>query len=166
MSYQQMFVDDQPLVRNQPAAGHAPKLEPLQWCLVRGWIYFRVEGGKLPEAYNLSCCGEQVGITLYEVHDVVIHDLNVRGFWLDGMNCHDNVIETRILRITAQENGRSGISIGGASRVAIESCTAGGNGAAQMRVEGFATVEMSRNVLDSTSAPALQREGGRILERE
>jgi hypothetical protein len=166
LSYQQLFLDDAPLARKQPPEGEFPKLAPREWCLFQGWIYFCVEAGKLPPLYNLSCCGEQVGITLYEVHDVVVQDLAVRGFWLDGVNCHDNVKRTDLVRITASHNGRSGISIGGSSRVRIDTCAASGNGAAQVRVEGYCTVQMLDNELDTQSAPALLREGGRIVQSD
>jgi hypothetical protein len=166
MSYQQLFLDDQPLIRKQPLPGNFPQLELHEWCLQDGWIYFRVDEGKLPLAYNLSCCGEQVGITLYEVHDVVIEDLVLRGFWLDGVNCHDNVKRTDLVRLTTTQNGRSGISIGGSSRVRIDTCTSAANGAAQVRIEGYCTVEMIDNRIDPTTAPALERDGGRIVATE
>ena len=163
MSFQQLFLDDQPLPRRQPPPGQFPALQPREWCLHSGWIYFRVEQAKLPESYNLSCCREQVGITLYNVHDVVIQDLNVRGFWLDGVNCHDNVRDAVFARLTAQDNGRSGFSIGGTSHVRIDSCTATGNGAAQLRTEGYCTVEMHANELNSAAAPALVTEGRKVI---
>jgi hypothetical protein len=163
MSFQQLFLDDQALTRRQPLAGQFPVLQPRQWCSFQGWIYFRGDGGKLPESYNLSCCGEQVGITLYNVHNVVIQDLNVRGFWINGVNCHDNVRDTVLTRIKATENGRSGFSIGGASRVRIDSCVAAGNGAAQLRTEGYCTVELHANQLDPATAPAVIKEGGTVI---
>jgi hypothetical protein len=164
MSFQQLFLDDEKLSRKQPLAGQFPKLAPREWCQYQGWLYFCVEQGKLPDAYNLACCGEQVGITLYEVHDVIVQDLNLRGFWLDGVNCHDNVRRTDLVRITAKDNGRNGISIGGSSRVRIDSCTAAGNGQAQVRIEGYSVAEMIDNTLDEATAPALLREGGRIVQ--
>jgi hypothetical protein len=166
MSYQQLFINNQPVIRKQPAPGRPPHLGPHEWCLQDGWIYFGTDKGKLPPDYNLSCCGEQVGITLYEVHDVVIEDLNLRGFWLDGVNCHDNVRRTDLVRLTTTNNGRSGISVGGASRVRIDTCTSSGNGAAQVRTEGFCAVRMVDNQLDETTAPAISREGGQVVAGE
>jgi hypothetical protein len=164
LSFQQLFLDGQPAVRNQPATGNAPALAPRQWCLFGGWLYFRVDEGKLPQSYDLACCGEQCGITLYDVHDVIVEDLAVRGFWLDGLNCHDNVRRSDLVRVTAVENGRSGISVGGASRVRIDTCTAAGNGAAQVRLEGFCRVQLLDNKLNDASAPAIVKEGGTIVE--
>jgi hypothetical protein len=162
MSFQQLFLDNVPAVRKRPVDGNLPELAPREWFTMDGWIYFRVAAGTLPHAYKLSCCGEQAGITLYEVHDVIVQDLVVRGFQFDGVNCHDNVKRTDLIRITSQENGRSGISIGGASRVRVDTCTAGGNGAAQVRTEGYCTVELVGNTLDAGTAPAVVREGGRV----
>jgi hypothetical protein len=162
-SFQQLFLSGQPLVRKQPLPSEFPKLAPREWCLFQGWIYFAVDPAKLPEDYDLSCCGEQVGITLYNVHDVIIQDLNVRGFWLDGVNCHDNVSRADLLRIQSAENGRSGFSVGGCSKVRIDTCVAGGNGAAQVRLEGVCQVELLDNTLDTATAPAIVREGGKIV---
>ncbi|MCI0357967.1 MAG: right-handed parallel beta-helix repeat-containing protein [Planctomycetaceae bacterium] len=164
MSYQQLFVDDQPAVRKQPAAGQFPELGPRQWCLVAGWLYFGCDKNRLPQNYNLSCCLHPVGITLYNVHDVVVENLNIRGFYLDGVNCHDNVTRSDLLGLDCSYNGRSGISVGGASRVRIDTCTAAGNGAAQIRTEGFSITMLVDNKLDATSAPALVRESGKVAQ--
>ena len=58
------------------------------------------------------------------------------------------------------------ISIGGACRVRVDTCTAAGNGAAQLRVEGYCIVQTIDNTFDATSAPAIVREGGTIIEEK
>jgi len=73
------------------------------------------------------------------------------------------VKRTDLIRLNTVENGRSGISVGGVSRVRIDTCTAAGNGAAQVRLEAVSTVQMLDNTLDPTSAPAVVKEGGRIV---
>jgi len=164
MSHQQLFIDDQPAVRRQPAAGQTPKLGPREWCLVDGWLYFACDQDRLPQAYNLACCLHPVGVTLYNVHDVIVENLNIRGFYLDGVNCHDNVTRSDLLGLNTSHNGRSGISVGGASRVRIDTCAAAGNGVAQIRTEGYSVVMLVENKLDATSAPAMVKEGGTIVE--
>jgi hypothetical protein len=163
MSYQQVFLSGQPAVRKLPALGRVPKLEPTEWCLLEGWIYFRVEDGKLPQSYDLACSGETVGVTLYDVHDVIVRDLAVIGFQLDGVNCHDNVRRSDLVGIQSDWNGRSGISVGGSCRVRIDTCSAEGNFEAQVRTEGYCVVEMLDNRLNETTAPAVIREGGMIV---
>jgi parallel beta helix pectate lyase-like protein len=166
MSYQQVFIDDQPAVRKQPPSGQAPDLGPREWCLVDGWLYFGCDKDHLPQSYNLACCLHPAGITLYDVHDVIVENLVIRGFYLDGVNCHDNVTRSDLIGLTCMSNGRSGISVGGASRVRIDACTAAGNGSAQVRTEGYCMVMMVDNKLDTTSAPAVVTAGGQIVEEK
>ena len=163
MSFQQLFLADQPAPRRQPPTGQLPKLAAGEWCLWEGWIYFRTEQGRLPQTYGPACCGLTVGITLYDVHDVVITGLVVRGFQLDGINAHDTVRRTDLVGLNCHHNGRSGISVGGASRVRIDTCAAAGNGAAQVRTEGYCIVQTIENQLDAASAPAIVSEGGKVV---
>ncbi|MDX1946912.1 MAG: right-handed parallel beta-helix repeat-containing protein [Pirellulaceae bacterium] len=163
MSFQQLFLADQPAPRRQPPPGQLPKLAAGEWCLWEGWIYFRTQDGRLPQTYSPSCCGLTVGITLYDVTDVMVSDLVLRGFQLDGINAHDTVRRTDLVGLNAHHNGRSGISVGGASRVRIDTCAAAGNGVAQIRTEGFCIVQTIDNQLDATSAPAIVSEGGKIV---
>ena len=160
MSFQQLFLDGQPAARVPLAGKDIPELQPRQWCLHQGRIVFRAEAGRLPASYNPSCCGHPVAITLYEVHDLVIRDLSIRGYQLDGVNAHDNVWRCDLIGINATENGRSGFSIGGASRVRLEGCSASGNGAAQVRTEGYSQTHLVGGAFDETTAPALVQDGG------
>ena len=165
MSYNQLFLNDQPLVRRRPASAGPSELKPLEWALEGGWLYFHCEKDRLPQSYNLTCCLHPAGITLYDVHDVIIENLVVRGFYLDGVNAHDTTTRSDLIGLVCRDNGRSGISIGGASRVRIDTCTASGNGAAQVRTEGYSITDMVDNRLDAASAPALVRAGGRVIEQ-
>ena len=164
MSFQQLFLDDKPVARQAATGASLPVLKPLEWCLHRGYIYFRVEPNQIPANYPLRCCGMTVGITLYDVHDVIISDLTVRGFQLDGVNAHDNVRRSDLLGLTCIDNGRSGISVQNSSRIRIEGCIAAGNGAAQIRQEDYTIVQLIDNQLDATSAPGFVHLGGKVLE--
>lgn len=166
MSFQQVFLGNTPAVRRYSIDGLVPDLKPLEWCLLDGFIYFRVEQGLLPDSYDISCCGAKTGITLYNAHDVVISNLVVQGFHLDGLNAHDNVRRTDIVGVTSINNGRSGFSVGGASRVRIENCAAAGNGAAQVRTEGYSITQLNGGMYDAATAPALVQEGGRVTSRK
>jgi hypothetical protein len=138
-------------------------LEPLQWTLSDGYVYFRTESGKLPGAYELSHTVLPVGITLYEVRNVIIQDLTIQGFHLDGVNAHDGVQRADLVGLICRGNGRSGISVGGASRVRVEACLVGDNGVAQLRSEGFShTSVINSDLIDQPHAPALHRDGGDI----
>jgi hypothetical protein len=116
----------------------------------------------LPDSYDVQYSDLTVGVTLYEVRNVVIRDLIVQGFQLDGINAHDSVFDTVLREVTCRGNARSGISIGGASRVRLENCLLGDNGDAQVRTEGYShTHIVDCEILDNT-APALKRDGGKV----
>jgi len=161
LAYHQLFYNGVPLNRRtvSNAQGELPELEPLEWSLSNSYLYFRVEHDRLPHNYRLTHSARRVGITLYDVRNVVVRNLIVQGFYLDGINCHDNVYAT-LVELNCRGNGRSGISVGGASRVRVESCLVGNNGAAQLRTEGYCRVEVVSSDLIDNTAPATIREGG------
>ncbi|MBC8351828.1 MAG: right-handed parallel beta-helix repeat-containing protein [Planctomycetes bacterium] len=163
-SFQILFIDGKPLVRRfvQRELGF-PKLQPLEWCLFDRDVYFCVEKDKLPGHYDLSHTALPVGITLYEARNIVITDLVIQGFQLDGLNAHDSVFDATLVGLTCRGNGRSGISVGGASRVKIIACLVGNNGVAQVRTEGFSRTEiLNSDLVEAENAPAVVRDGGLV----
>ncbi len=164
MSYQMLFLDGQPADRVTVTRStlNLPELKPLQWCLFERQIYFRPEAGRLPDSYELQYADLPVGITLYEVRNVVIRDLIVQGFQLDGVNAHDSAFNVTLSALTCRGNARSGISVGGASRVRIEDCLCGNNGDAQVRTEGHSHTQIVNCELLDDTAPPLKNEGGTV----
>lgn len=163
-SYQQLFLSGKPAQRVplDDSELRLPVLKPLEWCFFQRQIYFRVEKDRLPEQYELTYAAIPVGISLYEVRNVVIRDLVVQGFQLDGINARDGVFETTLRGVTCRGNARSGIAVAGASQVTLEECLLGNNGAAQLRAEGKShTHVVNCDLLDNT-APAVVRDGGRV----
>ncbi len=164
-AYQQLFQGDRPLTRKRSESKEAfPKLAPLEWCLFDRHIYFRVEKDQVPAFYELSYAALPVGITLYEARNVIIRDLVVQGYQLDGINANDSVFRAGFAKVTCRGNGRSGISIGGASRVKLTECQVGNNGDAQLRIEGKCVVEIvDCELMDDGVVPPLKKLGGRVL---
>lgn len=186
MSYQQLFLNDRPL-RRVPVDNNVlrlPKLEPLEWCLFDRHIYLNLTKPKvglpsrdssdiperndlenwryLPQQYNLSYAGHPVGISLFDVRNVVVADLFVQGYQLDGINAHDKAFNASLIGVTARGNGRSGISVGGASRVKVAESLLGNNGAAQLRTEGYSITEVTNCEILAATAPAIVRDGGEV----
>jgi len=141
-----------------------PPLEPLEWCLYEGNVYFRTEENKLPDDYPLSFTHERVGLTLYEVRNVVVADLVIQGYRLDGVNAHDGASNVVLVGLICRGNGRSGISVGGACRLTIRACLVGNNGKAQIRTEGHCRTRVINCDLidDDPLAPAVVKEGGQV----
>jgi hypothetical protein len=158
LSYQLLFLDGKPALQRPPSDGHQlPNLQPLEWSLFDRYVYFRVQKDSLPHQYKLSHAVLPAGLTLYQVRHVVISDLVIQGFQLDGVNAADGVFDAVLVGLTCRGNGRSGVSVGGASRVRMEACLVGNNGAAQLRVEGWSKTEIVRcNLLDNTAPPVVR----------
>jgi hypothetical protein len=164
LGHQQLFIKARPAVRHPSTSwnGVVPRLAPLEWNLTGGYLYFRTEPGQVPDAYQPSCAALQTGITLYHVQGVEVRDLVVQGYQLDGINVFDAATDVRLIGVTARGNGRSGISVGGSSRVEIRDALVGDNGTAQLRVEGYSkTYLFDCELLDNT-APAELVQGGQL----
>ncbi len=162
-AYQQLLLGALPAVR-VPAddrAAEPPALEPLEWCLYRGAVYFAVQPGKLPGQYPLAYAHHPVGITLFHVDQVVIQDLVVQHFQLDGINAFNSARRVSLVRVTARGNGRAGVAIGGASLVAVDHCLLGNNGEAQLLTLPYSEAHVYGGELLGNTAPGWVDGGGR-----
>ncbi len=165
VEFQQLFLNGRPAkrVEDNPAADGPPKLAPLEWCLHRGFIYFRVEELRLPDEYGITYAEKEVGVTLYRVKWVAIEDLTVQGFQRDGINAFNSDVQVSLIRLTCRGNGRSGITVGGASLVDIDTCLIGDNGKAQLWTLPWSETYIRSSELLSNTAPAWVDGGGRVL---
>lgn len=163
-SCQLLFLDGRPAARavSEPGDWRLPDLHPHHWCLSQASVFFRTAPKRTADSYDLEYCALPVGITLYEVRNVVIQDLIVQGFQLDGINAHDSAFGVSLERVTCRGNARSGVSVGGASQVTLAHCLLGGNAQAQLRTEGHAHARLVACELLDGSAPAIRREGGSV----
>lgn len=150
-------------VASAPGAEVPPKLEPRQWCSHQGYIYFGVEQSKLPAAYAPAYTGMTAGITLYQVDRVVIKDLTVRGFRIDGIHAAAGARHVTLQGVTCVNNGRAGIAAAGASQVYLDSCQANANGKAQLLSLPNSTAYIRNSELSGDSAPAWVDQGGRVF---
>lgn len=158
-SHQQLYLEGKPVSRREiQSLLELDQLEPLTWALIEGTILFCTEKDTGPSAYPLAFSAQRTGITLYEVRHVRIVDLTVQGFQLDGINVHSNCYDVDLQAITSRGNGRSGISVGGASRVRLRQSLLGDNAEAQLRGEGFSKTIVEESTLLENTAPAVYRE--------
>jgi hypothetical protein len=164
-AFQVLYLDGKPLRQREV---HSPDdvglLQPLEWCLYQQHVFFRTEPQRRPQSYAMTFTALQVGITLYEIHHVAVRDFVIQGYQLDGINAHDGVRDTTLSTLNCRGNGRSGISVGGASHVLIDACLVGNNGTAQVRTEGFSHTQLNHCDLLDNTAPRIVREGGRVEE--
>lgn len=162
--YQQLFLGGRPAERviGDPWSDAPPEMEPFQWCLHQGAIYFRVEEGKLPEDYGLSYAAERVGLSILYVDHVVVQDLVVQGFQLDGLNAHNSARHVLLQGIKSRGNGRAGVTIGGACDVTLEASLVGDNGQAQLLTLPYGQTTITDSVLLGNTAPGWVDHGGQV----
>jgi hypothetical protein len=117
----QLVLDGQavPETACERTAPELPEIPVGQWCAWRGAVYYQAERGIDPNTMSFSLADEEVGITLLDVHNVVISGLTLRHFRLDGMNAHDRCRDVLLENIISEENGRAGIAVAGTSQVTI-----------------------------------------------
>jgi hypothetical protein len=164
LEHQQLFLNDRPAPRvyvGRPG-GTVPELKPLEWCLLDEYLYFCVEPTKLPDDYALSCADRRVGITLFHVRHVAILDLTLQGYQLDGLNAFNSARNVRLAGLTCRGNGRSGVTVGGASLVEIDACLLGNNGQAQLLTLPLSETHVRNSELLGNTAPAWVDRGGRV----
>jgi hypothetical protein len=124
-----------------------PKLEPLEWCAIEGAIYFAVGPDKLPADYKLSYAELPTGITLYQVRQVVIRNLTIQGFRVDGVAAAVGARDIVLDHVTCTANGQCGVSVRGGAQVEIESCLLQGNGGAAAGGSQLLTLPDSQTML-------------------
>lgn len=101
--------------------GRAADLPAGSWGIYRGAVYYKGRAGDTPRLRNFELAVEQTGLTLLDVNHVIISDVTFRHFRIDGINAHDRCDSVRLVNVRCEENGRSGICVGGTSSIEVES---------------------------------------------
>lgn len=113
------------------AAERPPALQPLQWCAFRGHVYFRVEPRKLIEDYELEAPALEIGLGLHNARHVVVRNLTIEHFRLDGVHVSGRSQNVRIEHVHSTGNGRAGLVASGAARVEVRGLDLAGNRVAE-----------------------------------
>lgn len=165
LTYQQLFYNGAPLKRVRTASAHdaGALLQPLEWAFAQNAILLKVEKDRLPQQYGLRHAGLQTGITLYNTRHVVIEDFVIQGFQQDGVNAHELVKDCVLRRVECRANGRSGLSVGGVSRVTAFGSGFYDNGRSQVRVAGLGKLTLDGCELDDADdAMPYDLQGGEL----
>ena len=136
-------------------SGNLQALAAGSWTRSQARIYVKLEDNQAPTNLPLEVTEQTTGITLYDVENVVIRDLVVRGYRIDGINAHDRCDGISLLNVTTRLNGRSGITVAGASTVTMEATLSEQNGQSQLRVEGRGIAFLGDVDFDDASAEAI-----------
>jgi hypothetical protein len=125
-----------------------PEIPEDQWCVWRGAIYFHAPLGVDPDTMSLSLADEEVGLTLVDVDNVVIRDLTLQHFRLDGINAHDRCRNIELVNVTLNENGRAGLAVGGTSQVLVRDSRIERNRAASVIVTELGEARLQASQTD------------------
>jgi len=139
----QLFRDSQPVAEHPlPLGTKLAQIPPGQWSVRQGSIFYhsRPEEEVLEHAFRVAQRG--VGLSLYRVRDVVIRDLNVVGFRIDGGHAVDQCQSVRLINVSLQHNGRSGMAVSGASEVFLTNCRAVDNRLDSIRISGLGAADL------------------------
>ena len=123
-SFYQLIQDGEALTEVQVprTAETIPTLSPGEWCAWRGAVYLQTENNGHPGNMNLALADGEVGLTLLDVHDVVVRDVILEHYRLDGINAHDRCRNVLLENVICRQNGRSGLTVAGTSQVAAIKC--------------------------------------------
>lgn len=121
--YFQLVRDGKALSELRPDSGEewnsVPKLQTNEWCVWHGAVYYQSERLVSPSTLHMSIARRSCGITIFAARHIVISDLTIQHFRLDGVNLHDLATNVQLRNITLRENGRSGLAIGGSSTAQV-----------------------------------------------
>jgi hypothetical protein len=109
-------------------------LKPGQWTAWSGSLYFRQDSEESPANQAFAYAGDQTGISLHQVSNVVITNVTLQHFRFDGIHAQGLCDGIVLDNVTATENGRAGVVSSGASRMEIFGGRIAGNGRHQLLV--------------------------------
>ena len=134
-----------------PKAASPSELQTGEWCFFQGFVYFRAEPQKTPMSgsyYEMSYSARMTGVTLLQVSNVRVHDLTVEGFQIDGVSAVNGAQDIVLDNVVCRANGRSGVTIGGASSLSAGYVTLAENRTTQVLSRPY-----SRGILFDCDVP-------------
>ncbi|MCY2964155.1 MAG: right-handed parallel beta-helix repeat-containing protein [Planctomycetota bacterium] len=149
-----------------PTASELPKLAPGHWAAWKGVIYYQAadQSWSAPDQLPLGLAAKDVGISIFDVNNVVIRNLTVRHFRLDGVNVHDRARGVVLENVLLVENGRSGLAVCGASQVEVVGSELAGNRVAQLWLGEMGKAQLSETkLLPGKAGLPIRFAGGKLL---
>lgn len=129
---------------------HRPDELPAgKFAVCRGRVFYRASPGEDVPALDFQIAQQTTGVSLYAVHHVIIENLNVQHFRIDGLNAHDLCRNVLISGISSMENGRSGVTVTGSSRVVLRKCAVTKNLESSVRIMERGEADVQDSELDA-----------------
>lgn len=155
---------DKPLPRlNVKSAADLKNLQVGQWASFGGKVYFHPAPDRSLLTYPLAGAGMAAGITLFQVDNVVIRNVTVQGFRIDGITAPDAAEIVKLEKVISRANGRSGLSTSGTSKVIATDSQMIENGVVPVRMDAFSKLKLAGCLL--APQKTVDRRGG-VLTQE
>lgn len=142
----------QELTEVRPESGgpwrELPPLEVHQWCSFKGQIYYRSAERDEPHNKPFGIAVEECGISVYGTQEVVIEDLTIQHFQLDGIGVPDLAKKIELRNVKLIQNGRAGLRVSGAAVVTLRAATIEKNGRHSILLQGLGSAEVVDSSLD------------------
>jgi hypothetical protein len=101
---------------------------------VRGFVYFRVEPRRYVNQYEIESPALDIGLGLHNVRNVVVRNLTIEQFRLDGVHVSGNCRNIRLKNVRSTGNGRYGLTVTGTSQVQASALDLAGNRVGERQV--------------------------------
>jgi hypothetical protein len=144
-----------PEVLVPPNSRELPEMPDGHWAGWKGSIYLQLSKLDEPKDLDLWYAVRSVGVTLHDVHDVVVRNLKVRHFRIDGVNAHDRAKNVLLENLTAEENGRAGVVSAGTSFVTMTKPVIKNNGRHSVLITEKAGVDFGEEAPQVSPAPTI-----------
>lgn len=132
-----------------PAGSAEPSPPPGRWAAWRGAVYYHALPDEIPanEPYRLAT--REAGLFFYGVRHVVVRDLTVRHFRLDGVSAHDQAYGVVLQNVVSESNGRSGLFIGGGAGLTVVGGAVRNNREASLLLHELGKADVREAMLDT-----------------
>ena len=127
-----------------------------KFTVYRGRVFYKPGRGEDIRNHSFDLAQRTTGVSLYGVRNVVIRDLNVEHFRVDGLNAHSLCRDVLVSNLTSTRNGRSGLTVAGSSSIVFRRCTVRENLVNSLRIMERGQADVQDSELDVE--PSLIRE--------
>ena len=119
--YYRFFRNGQPISEAAVMGSNwqASDIPDYEWATRNGAVFFRIPEKDSPFSDRWSYAAAETGISLVNVENMRIQNLNLVGFRVDGVNADGRSQRIVLDNVTIQNNGRAGVAVGNTSQVQI-----------------------------------------------
>ena len=127
-----------------------------KFAVYKGRVFYKPERGEDIQEHSFDMAQRTTGVSLYGVRNVIIRDLNVQHFRVDGLNAHSLCRDVVVNNLTSTHNGRSGLTVAGSSSIVFRRCDVKDNLIDSLRIMERGEADLQDSELDVE--PSLIRE--------